>query len=159
MFSDVVIEPFQSEDQTTVKNLILAGLAEYWDELDLNKNSDLNDIASTYANGVFMVARLGDEILGTGAFVPHADGVAQIVRMSVRATMRRKHIGTLILRHLIQYAKDHGYRKIILETTEDWREAIEFYLHNNFRITHYSNSDVYFVLDLVNQEENLMDSH
>ena len=153
MFSDVTIEPFQPEDQTTVKNLILAGLAEHWGELDLNKNPDLNDIASTYAKGVFLVARLGYEIVGTGAFVPHADGVVQIVRMSVRATMRRKHIGTLILRHLVQYAKDHGYRKIILETTEDWHEAIEFYLHNNFRITHYSNSDVYFVRDLGNEEK------
>jgi GNAT superfamily N-acetyltransferase len=153
MFSNVTIKTFQPEDQATVKNLILAGLVEHWGELDSSKNPDLNDIASTYANGVFLVARLRDEIVGTGAFVPHADGVAKIVRMSVGATMRRKHIGMLILHHLIQYAKDYGYQKIVLETTEDWHEAIEFYLHNHFRITHFRDGDVYFVLDLFNPDK------
>ena len=153
MFSNVTVKPFQPEDQAAVKNLILAGLAEHWGELDLSKNPDLNDIASTYANGVFLVARLGDEIVGTGAFVPHSAGIAQIVRMSVAQAMRRKRVATQILHHLIQYAKDHGYQKIVLETTKDWHEAIEFYLHNNFRITHYSNGDVYFALDLISQDK------
>ena len=157
MFSDVTIKPFQPEDQAAVKNLILAGLAEHWGELDLSKNPDLNDIVSTYTDGVFFVARLGDEIVGTGAFVPHADGVAQIVRMSVGQQCGESTLGHSILRHLIQHAKDHGYQKIILETTEDWHEAIEFYLHNNFRITHSRNGDVYFVLDLLAKNKNLTD--
>ena len=58
MFSDVTVKPFQPEDQAAVKNLILAGLAEHWGELDLSKNPDLNDITSTYASGAFFVAWL-----------------------------------------------------------------------------------------------------
>ncbi|MFZ1040073.1 MAG: GNAT family N-acetyltransferase [Anaerolineales bacterium] len=153
MLSNVTIKPFQPEDQAMAKNLILAGLAEHWDELDLSKNLDLNDITSTYASGAFFVAWFRDEIVGTGALIPHSAGIAQIVRMSVAPAMRRKRVATQILHHLIQYAQDHGYQKIVLETTKDWHEAIEFYLHNNFRITHYSNGDVYFVLDFVRQEK------
>ena len=155
MFSDVTIEPFQPEDQTMVKNLILAGLAEHWGELNSSKNPDLNDITSTYASGAFFVAWFKGEIVGTGALIPHSAGIAQIVRMSVAQAMRRKRVATQILHHLIQYAKDHGYQKIVLETTKDWHDAIEFYLHNNFRITHFRDGDVYFVLDLVSQEKEL----
>jgi len=152
MFSDITIRPFEPADQTVAKNLILAGLAEHLGELDLSKNPDLNDIASTYVNGVFLVAQAGDEIVGTGALIPYSDGVAEIVRMSVSIKMRRMHIGTLILRHLITYAQNKGCWKIVLETTEDWRDAIEFYLNNNFCITHYSDGNVYFVLDFVGKE-------
>ena len=153
MFSNVTIKPFQPEDQATVKNLILAGLAEHWGELDLSKNPDLNDITSTYASGAFFVAWFKGEIVGTGALIPHSAGIAQIVRMSVAQAMRRKRVATQIFHHLIQYAKDYGYQKIVLETTKDWYEAIEFYLHNGFRFTHFRDSNVYFVLDLLNPDK------
>jgi len=152
VLSDITIRPFEPADQSAAKNLILAGLAEHWGELDPSKNPDLSDIASTYANGVFLIAQAGDEIVGTGALVCHGGGIAQIVRMSVSITRRRTHIGTLILGHLIAHARNRGYRKIILETSEDWHEAVKFYLNNNFRITHYGDGNVYFVLDLVSKE-------
>ena len=41
---DVIILPFQPENQAEVKNLILAGLAEHWGMIDPSKNPDLNDI-------------------------------------------------------------------------------------------------------------------
>jgi len=108
MRSGIPLQHFRPADQTTAKNLILAGLAEHRAQRDLSKNPDLNDIASTYANGVFLVARLRAEIVGTGALLPHSNGVAQIVGMSVRVTLQSKPIGTLILRHLIQHAKNNG---------------------------------------------------
>jgi hypothetical protein len=67
---EITLRLFRPEDQTAVKNLILAGLKEHWGTLDPTLNPDLNDIAQTYANATFLVAWEGDRIIGTGALVP-----------------------------------------------------------------------------------------
>lgn len=145
---NIVILPFQPKHQAEAKDLILAGLAEHWGTLDPSKNPDLNDISSNYAKGLFLVAVQDNQIIGTGAIIPKSNRVAEIVRMSVAATMRRKGIGKLILGELCEHARSNGYKRIILETTETWQEAIEFYKRFGFQITHYLDGDVYFALDL-----------
>jgi GNAT superfamily N-acetyltransferase len=141
--------PFQAENQVEVRNLILSGLAEHWGVLDLSKNSDLNDISSTYTNAVFLVAWYQKRIIGTGALIPRSNTTAEIVRMSVAADMRRKGIGRKILQQLCEYAKSSGYEHIILETTETWSEVIEFYRKFGFHITHHLNGDIHFALELL----------
>jgi putative acetyltransferase len=145
---DISILPFQPEDQGEVKRLILAGLAEHWGTLDLNKNPDLNDISRNYAKAVFLVARLNDQIVGTGALIPKSDDTAEVVRMSVVTNMRRKGIGRKILQRLYDHAKTNGYKRLVLETTGTWHEVIEFYKRFGFQITHYLDGDVYFALDV-----------
>jgi len=144
----ISIVPFQPEHQDAAKRLILAGLKQHWGVLDPSKNPDLNDIGTTYANAIFLVALQNGKLIGTGALVPHSDGVGEIVRMSVAVEMRRHGLGSRILRELCSQAKAKGYRQIILETTETWHEVIEFYKRFGFQITHYHDGDVYFSLDL-----------
>jgi GNAT superfamily N-acetyltransferase len=146
--SDITILLFRPENQVQVKHLILAGLAEHWGTLDPTQNLDLDDIRSTYAEAVFLVAWFQGKIVGTGALVPRSDGAAEIVRMSVATDMRRCGIGRRILEQLVEKAKASGYRRIILETTASWCEVIEFYKQCGFRITHDVDDDVYFALDL-----------
>ncbi len=147
-FNDIVIQPFQPEDQPPVKALILKGLVDHWGVLDPTKNPDLNDIATTYADALFLVARQSGQIIGTGALVPRGDGVAEIVRMSVSRECRRQGIGRRILQQLCEAARVRGYRRIFLETTESWSDVIAFYLSAGFHITHYQDGDVYFALEL-----------
>src|SRR3954453_18572858 len=66
------LEDFDPADQSAVRDLILAGLADHWGELDASANRDLDDIASTYAAGRTLVAR--DE---TGAIVGTATRMAR----------------------------------------------------------------------------------
>ena len=141
--------PFHPDDQSTVKQLILAGLVEHWGFLDPTKNPDLEDIAASYAGATFLVARLGADIVGTGALVPHQAGTAEIVRMSVAQQHRRLGIGRRILDALIAQARAQGFHQVILETTATWQEVIEFYLRCGFRITHCLDGDVYFLLELL----------
>lgn len=124
---DITILPFRSENQTEVRNLVLAGLAEHWGKLDPDKNPDLEDIALTYAEGVFLVAWQDDKIIGTGALVPRSAEIAEIVRMSVAANLRRNGVGRKILQRLCERAKSDGYKRLVLETTDTWHEVIEFY--------------------------------
>jgi ribosomal protein S18 acetylase RimI-like enzyme len=144
----ITIRPFQPEHQAAAQKLILTGLEEHWGTLDPSFNQDLNDIASTYASGIFLTAWLGDRLVGTGALIPSADHTAEIVRMSVDTSLRRMGIGRGILDALIEQAKSDGYQRIILETTNTWEDAKGFYRSYGFEFTHYQGDDIYFALNL-----------
>lgn len=145
---EIVLRPFCPEDQTAAQRLVLAGLEERWGYLDPTQNPDLDDIASTYANSTFILAWQGDELVGTGALVHEADGIARIVRMSVAMPQRRRGIGTLILQRLCEQAQTAGYHKVVLETTSTWDDAIAFYERRGFRVVGFHDGDTHFVLDL-----------
>ncbi len=144
----LLIQPFQPEDQSEAKALILEGLGHRWGSIDPKRNPDLDDIGSAYAGAVFLVARLAGRIVATGALVPRGGGVAEIVRMSVARDLRRQGIGSAVLRRLLESAPAAGCRKIILETTSTWTDAIAFYERHGFQPTHVRGGDTYFALDL-----------
>jgi GNAT superfamily N-acetyltransferase len=148
MMTDLSIRPFRPEDQSKTKALILEGLREHWGAIDPDRNPDLLDIAAAYAGAVFLLACRGERIIGTGALLPRRNGTAEIVRMSVIREMRRQGIGGLILRTLLEQARAAGAKRIILETTAAWQDAVAFYQKHGFRITHYDGGDAYFALDL-----------
>ncbi len=144
----LTIVPFCPEDQQPAKELILAGMKEHWGELDESKNPDLENIASSYADGVFLVARQNEEIIGTGAFRPLSDETVEIVRMSVKKKKRRQGVGREILTELCWRAYRKGYKRAILEVTASWDEVIAFYRAFGFEVTHQVAGDVYFAMDL-----------
>lgn len=152
----ITVRAFRPEDQDAVKALILAGLEEHWGTLDPSLNPDLDDIAKSYGEDVFLVACTGGRIVGTGALCQcRADQdrlagtrSAQIVRMSVASEMRRHGIGRLILNELCARARIRGVRRLVLETTSTWHEAIAFYEGFGFHITHTEGEDTYFEMVL-----------
>ena len=146
--NDIVIRPFRLDDQAAAQRLIVTGLAEHFGFLDPTANPDLDDIASTYADGTFLLAWQGDELVGTGALIHEKQGLARIVRMSVAPHLRRQGIGTLILERLCEQARAAGYRQIVLETTATWDDVIAFYRRNGFRVIGSWDGDTHFVLDL-----------
>ena len=148
MNTSISLTLFQPSDQTAVKTLILAGLADHWGELDLTLNPDLNDIAVSYRDAVFLVAKQNGRVVGCGALVPHDANTAEIKRMSVAASLRRQGLGRRILASLCEEARARGFRRIILETTETWDEVIAFYLSFGFQVTHHQDGDVYFELNI-----------
>lgn len=151
MLQRVSIEPFQSQDQQAVRSLVLAGLAEHWGQVDPALNPDLNDMAASYKDATFLVARLDARIVGCGALVPRSDQTAEIVRMSVASEFRRQGIGREILTRLCQEAGKSGYRRIVLETTSTWDDVIRFYERFGFRVTHRRDGrfggEVHFALE------------
>ncbi|HEY3312889.1 MAG TPA: GNAT family N-acetyltransferase [Anaerolineales bacterium] len=146
--SEITIKTFQPDNQDEVKQLILAGLVQHFGVLDPHLNPDLNDIASSYAGAIFLVAWHQARIVGTGALIPRSTDGAEIVRMSVAQDMRRMGIGRLLLLRLCEKARIAGYNHLVLETTSTWHEVITFYQQFGFHITHQHNGDTYFALDL-----------
>ena len=148
----IELKPFHPADQPAAKALILDGLVDHWGVLDESLNPDLDNIATTYADGTFLVAWLDDEIIGTGAFKPHSATQVEIVRMSVKKELRRQGIGRQILDELLRRATEAGYEGVILETTETWQDVIDFYLGYGFEITHHQDGDAWFKMKLTSDE-------
>lgn len=144
----MVIRPLQPTDQAAARRLILDGLAEHWGALDPVLNRDLDDIAASYAAGIFLVAVQNGRLVGTGALIPAAPGVVRIVRMSVEKSVRRQGIGRALLRALLDAARAQGCRRVVLETTATWRDAVAFYTRHGFRPVAQQAGDIHFVLDL-----------
>ena len=149
LLQSIVVTPFKQAYQVQAKKLILAGLEEHWGVLDTSKNPDLDDIGTSYKNGLFLIALRNDEVVGTGAIVPRPNNTGEIVRMSVATHLRRHGIGKMLLDELNNYARKAGYEKIMLETTEKWQEVFEFYKKYGFQITHYRDGNVYFSLEIL----------
>jgi GNAT superfamily N-acetyltransferase len=145
---NTLIRPFRPEEQAAAQRLIVAGLAEHFGFLDPTANPDLDDIASTYADGTFLLAWREGELVGTGALIHEEEDVGRIVRMSVAPHLRRRGIGTLILEHLFEHARAAGYHQIVLETTATWGGVIAFYQRNGFRPIGSWDCDTHLVLDL-----------
>ena len=149
----VEVRPFVARDQRAVRDLVLAGLAEHWGELDPTLNPDLDDVASAYREALVLVGHLDGRVVACGALVPLADGRAEIRRMAVAADARRCGIGRLMIDHLRDAAAALGHRRLVLETTADWHPAVACYLASGFEITHrargtFGTDDIWFALDL-----------
>lgn len=133
----VIVRDFTASDQPIVRELVLAGLADHWGEVDASLNPDIDDIAASYADGCTLVAELDGTIVGTGTVVPRDAHTAEIVRMSVAAAARGRGIGRVVVDELARRAAGWGATRLVLETTADWHETVAFYRSCGFEITHY----------------------
>jgi putative acetyltransferase len=147
------IRPFCAADQEPAQQLILAGLGERWGWIDSTLNPDLNDIALTYAPGIFLVAYLNDVLVGTGALMPEVTGegkgALRVVRMSVRTDLRRNGIGRRILDALLEQARRIGCDHIVLETTSTWTDAVRFYRRYGFQVVGEMDGETHMVLEFL----------
>ena len=59
----------------------------------------------------------------------------EVKRMFVQSSERKKGIASLVLTELEKWAKESGYRKVILETGDRLTEAINLYQKHQYKIT------------------------
>ena len=148
--SKILISPFDPPDQAAVRALILAGLKDHFGELDPAFNHDLDDIAASYiaTGGVVIVAELEDRIVGTGALIPEKPGVSRIVRMSVDRAIRGRGLGKRLVTQLIEIARARGNHQILVETNDDWRDAIALYRSCGFEDERVIDGEIHLQLAL-----------
>ena len=146
--SELRITPFEKKYQSETRALILQGLGEHWGWIDEDINEDLEDIASYYRDGLFVLAWIDNNLVGTGALMPEDKGVVRVVRMSVLESYRRQGIGNIILDYLISQARSMGCHMIVAETTSTWTDAIGFYEDYGFNLIEYRDGSAHFILHL-----------
>jgi GNAT superfamily N-acetyltransferase len=95
-------------------------------------------------DGTFLVARLAGAAIGCAGMRRHADGVVEVKRMFVRVEHRRRGHARRMLAALEDWARDHGYRRVVLETGLAQPEAIALYASSGYEPTegfgHYKDS-------------------
>jgi len=146
----VTIRPFAPNDQDAARRLVLAGLGDHFGAIDETRNPDLDDIAATYVlpGHLFVVAERDGRVVGTGALVTEEPGVGRLVRMSVDRAERGRGIGRALVRHLIEAARSRGHRRLVVETNDDWHDAIGLYLACGFTEEDRRDGEVHFALEL-----------
>ena len=134
MGKEIEIRPFVPNDQDRAESLILDGLAEHFNVIDPTLNPDLNNIEESYLRqgSLFLVAELDDDLVGTGALVAETKDTGRIVRLTVANSHRRMGIGRLITNSLIKAAYHFHFNQIVVETNDDWYDAIRLYQQCGF---------------------------
>jgi len=110
-------------------------LHEYFSELDRRFDTGFDPGLSIPAAeremrppaGLFLVATLRGDPIGSGALKFHGKKPADIKRMWVAESARGLGVGRRLLTELEQLATDHGVRKVRLETNKSLVEAISLY--------------------------------
>ncbi len=148
--SNLIIRPFQSADQQATKELILYGLGEHFGRIDPELNADLNDINATYIEPgfLFVVCEIDAILVGTGALIPEKAGVGRIVRVSVSSSHRRRGIARFITNNLVSAAIKCGFSRIVVETNEDWFDAISLYQQCGFTEYDRRNGEIHLTKNL-----------
>nr|WP_252187474.1 GNAT family N-acetyltransferase [Anaeromonas gelatinilytica] len=96
----------------------------------------------------FLIGLYEDDLICTGGLIEEDRYTGRIVRMSVKKEYRRKGVATVILKGLEKVAKEKGYNKIVLETTEGWSKAINLYKKNGYTESKRIEGNVHLVKKL-----------
>lgn len=101
-------------------------------------NSDLLNISENYkGDSCMFIAELHGEVVGIVGLRhsdQHKPGVAELQRMSVSRTVRRRGIAHSLCKELIAFAKLQQFHKIILSTTGAQSGAIALYKKCGFQM-------------------------
>lgn len=145
----VKIGEIRPEEEGNARDLILKSMREHWAEaFDPERFPDLHSIQRSYDGGVFLVARQGGNVVGTGALLPEGERTFRVCRMAVVRALRRKGIGTALFDELHQQAGIRGAQALLVETTASWKTARDFYSKLGFVEIAVRDGDVHFRYDL-----------
>jgi putative acetyltransferase len=130
--SDLSIEPGDPTDAPV--RALIAHLDAYLHALYPAENNYLVPVDSLRGpDVVFLVARLGAEVIGCGALVDRASQYGELKRMVVRPDCRGSGVGRAILAALTAQARARGLRTVKLETGTAQPEALALYERAGFR--------------------------
>jgi len=77
--------------------------------------------------GAFLVAELNGELVGCAGLRRHDPQTAELKRVYVRATHRRRGLARVLLDAIEEQARKLGYRQLILENGSRQPEAVALY--------------------------------
>ena len=135
------------EYEEMARNLVLEGLLERFGFIDHSYNPDLKDILKTYGTDgtLFLIGFIREELICTGALTKEKEDTGRIQRMSVKKKYRRQGVANRMIKELELLAKEMGYKKIVLETNNNWISAIKFYRKNGYVEYHNDGECTHFI--------------
>ena len=125
--ASVGIIPFESQYAGDFKRLNLEWLEKYFkiEPVDAEVLSQPHLIIEQ--GGALLLAKCGDEIIGTCAVIHEGDGHFEISKTSVTAAFQGQGIGRRLLEAALDAFKDLGGKELYLETNSVLTSAIALY--------------------------------
>lgn len=134
---DVTLRHVEAADVPPVVELVRDVLAEFG--LRFGDGAATDDevarLPGSYADrgGAFWVAVDGaGGLLGTCGVFPVAERTFELRKMYLRPAARGRRVGKRLLEEAVAWARAHGGRRLVLDTTEQMKRAIAFYEQNGF---------------------------
>lgn len=131
---NIEIIPFQEEYANDFKELNLAWLNKYFwvephDEEVLGKPKQY--ILDPGGN-IFFV-KDGNSIIGTVALMKLEDGVFELTKMAITPAAQGKKAGQKLMEHCLAYARQMGWKKLIIYSNRKLENAIHIYKKYGFQ--------------------------
>ncbi len=117
--------------------LHVSGMREYgYGEHPPEWDNDLENVIGAYIEpgGTFFVVEEDGKPIAIGGLKKVDDETGEIKRMRVHPGYRRKGIGSIIVDNLLDFARSKGFKKVVLDTTDRQKPAIELYRKKGFRL-------------------------
>ncbi|PKB64471.1 MAG: hypothetical protein BZY80_02650 [SAR202 cluster bacterium Io17-Chloro-G2] len=140
------IRSFQAQDAEAVRSLFAQGLMDFAQGFERevggyvqeSLNDDLADIDSSYMDDPanhFWVADEDGEVKGMVGVQRRSDQDAELRRMSVASTARRRGVGLMLLETVEAFCLERGHQRIQLTTVNLLTAAIAMYRRFGFELT------------------------
>ncbi|MEW4282869.1 GNAT family N-acetyltransferase [Priestia koreensis] len=140
------IEPVSLPTVKQAKDLIYEGFLDYFPSIDESLNPDLHNILRAYEDtgSLFLIGKIGDELVCTGAFLRETADTARICRMSVAHRYRKNGYAKQMVHALETQIKVLKYKRMVIETTKEWIKPIRLYESLGYTIVGRNVEEVHF---------------
>mgnify|MGYP002795035381 CR=1 FL=1 len=152
---NIEIIPFSSQFAGEFQKLNLAWLKKYFwvEDHDREVLGNPEKYIIEPGGNIFFVKEDG-HIIGTVALMKMEDGVFELTKMAITPESQGKKIGQKLMEHTLNYAKDKGWKTLIIYSNRKLENAIYVYLKYGFKEipieanNPYTRGDIKMKLDL-----------
>ena len=149
----LTIRTYEPRDHDAVWRLHLEGVRRGPHDLPVPSHfdDDLRDVESSYLGeaSCFWVADSPDGLVGMTAIQRIDAETGRLRRMRVTEAWRRRGVAQALLDTATGFCRAQGYRRLILDTTEQQTEAHRLYERNGFTFLGHRMLGVFRVRDYV----------
>lgn len=148
---EIQFQQITEEFENEARELVLKGLEERFGFIDTSYNPDLRNIIQSYTHegAVFLVGIYDRRVVCSGAISFETPNVGRVGRMSVLKEYRRAGVAKRMIHCLESWAIQYGYQQLVLETNNEWHNAIEFYKGRGYTLSFDDGKCSHFVKDLL----------
>jgi len=151
----IEIIPFDPAYSADFKNLNLDWLNKYF-RVEPHDDEVLGDPEKHIIKpgGYIFFAREGKRILGTVALMKIENKIFELTKMAVTPQQQGKKIGQKLMEHTLEFAKEQGWKTLILYSNRKLESAIYIYKKYGFEeipvedISPYGRGDIKMKLEL-----------
>lgn len=130
------LRPAVNGDTESIRQVVFTVLEEYGLVAEpQERDADLDDVEAGYIRpgGLFDVLVTDDDrIVGTMGLVPLREGVCELRKMYLLPEVRGHGWGKRMMEHVLDRARDLGFKRVELETAAVLVEAIGLYTRYGF---------------------------